>query len=103
VRRHALGDDCGFFRGAALARLGGGFWEPSGRGLGEEVESEATEEEEEAWRVDVEQELQALAAPQVQKGLGADNPFHISQLHIILDRTDTILEFVSSFRCWGYH
>ena len=46
------------------------------------------EEELEVWLSDVEQELQALATVQVQEGLGADDPFHISQLHIALDRTD---------------
>jgi len=83
----------------ALARLGGGFWEPSGRELGEDVEGEAAEEEEEAWRADVEQELQALATAKVQEGLGADDPFHISQLHIILDSTDALLDdFASRLR-----
>jgi hypothetical protein len=87
----------------ALARLGGGFWEPSGRELGEDVEGEAAEEEEEAWRADVEQELQALATVQVQEGLGADDPFHISQLHIILDRTDALLDdFASRLRDGAY-
>ena len=87
----------------ALARLGGGFWEPSRRELGEDVEGEAVEEEEEAWRADVEQELQALATVQVQEGLGADDPFHISQLHIILDRTDGLLDdFASRLRDGAY-
>jgi nuclear pore complex protein Nup107 len=82
----------------ALARLGGGFWEPSGR-----EEDEASEEEEDAWRADVEQELQALATVQVQEGLGADDPFHISQLHIILDRTDALLDdFASRLRDGAY-
>ena len=87
----------------ALARLGGGFWEPSGRELGDDVEGEAAEEEEEAWQADVEQELQALATVQVQEGLGADDPFHISQLHIILDRTDALLDdFASRLRDGAY-
>jgi nuclear pore complex protein Nup107 len=82
----------------ALARLGGGFWESSGR-----EEGEASEEEEDAWRADVEQELQALATAQVQEGLGADDPFHISQLHIILDRTDALLDdFASRLRDGAY-
>jgi nuclear pore complex protein Nup107 len=83
----------------ALARLGGGFWEPSGR----EEEGEPSEEEEEVWRADVEQELQALATVQVQEGLGAEDPFHISQLHIILDRTDALLDdFASRLRDGAY-
>jgi nuclear pore complex protein Nup107 len=87
----------------ALARLGGGFWEPSGRELDVDGEGDAGDEEEEAWRVDVEQELQALATVQVQEGLGADDPFHISQLHIILDRTDALLDdFASRLRDGAY-
>jgi len=91
----------------ALARLGGGFWEPSGRevdvDVGGEGEGDAVDEEEEAWRADVEQELQALATVQVQEGLGADDPFHISQLHIILDRTDALLDdFASRLRDGAY-
>ncbi|KAH9043875.1 nuclear pore protein 84/107 [Lactarius pseudohatsudake] len=79
----------------ALARLGGGFWEPSGRG----EEGEAGEEEEDTWRADVEQELQALSAVQAQEGPGADDPFHVSQLHIILNRTDALLDdFASRLR-----
>ena len=90
----------------ALARLGGGFWGPYGRewGGGDAGEREGDgEEEEDAWRADVEQELQTLAAVQVQEGLGADNPFHISQLHIILDRTDALLDdFASRLRDGAY-
>ncbi|KAH9971849.1 nuclear pore protein 84/107 [Lactifluus volemus] len=72
---------------------------PSGR----EEEGEPSEEEEEVWRADVEQELQALATVQVQEGLGAEDPFHISQLHIILDRTDALLDdFASRLRDGAY-
>jgi nuclear pore complex protein Nup107 len=87
----------------ALARLGGGFWEPSGRELDEEMGGEVGDEEDDPWRADVEQELQSLATVQVQEGLGADDPFHISQLHIILDRTDTLLDdFASRLRDGAY-
>ena len=83
----------------ALARVGGGFWEPSGRG----EEGEAGEEEEDTWRADVEQELQALSAVQAQDGPGADDPFHVSQLHIILDRTDSLLDdFAARLRDGAY-
>jgi nuclear pore complex protein Nup107 len=72
---------------------GGGAGEREGDG----------DEEEDAWRADVEQELQTLATVQVQEGLGADNPFHISQLHIILDRTDALLDdFASRLRDGAY-
>src|SRR6267142_2815694 len=103
VGRRTLGDDLGFVRGAAkrsACTVGWGvlgLWD-SGRELGEDVEGEAAEEEE-AWRADVEQELQALATAKVQEGLGADDPFHISQLHIILDSTDALLDdFASRLR-----
>ena len=92
----------------ALARLGGGFWEPSRRELdggdvGEGKGEGEGDEEEDAWRADVEQELQTLATAQVQEGLGADDPFHISQLHIILDRTDALLDdFASRLRDGAY-
>lgn len=90
----------------ALARLGGGFWEPSGRDLGSGDVGGGEgdgDEEEDAWRADVEQELQTLATVQVQEGLGADDPFHISQLHIILDRTDALLDdFASRLRDGAY-
>lgn len=83
----------------ALARLGGGFWEPSGRG----EEGEPGEEEEDTWRADVEQELQSLSAAQAQEGPGADDPFHVSQLHIILDRTDSLLDdFAAKLRDGAY-
>jgi nuclear pore complex protein Nup107 len=83
----------------ALARLGGGFWEPSGRG----EEGEAGEEEEDTWRADVEQELQSLSAVQAQEGPSADDPFHVSQLHIILDRTDSLLDdFAARLRDGAY-
>ncbi len=79
--------------------MGGGFWGPSGRELGGgnvgELEGDV-EEGEDAWQADVEQELQTPAAVQVQEGLGADNPFHISQLHIIMDRTDALLDNFAS-------
>jgi hypothetical protein len=53
---------CEEWQSEALARLGGGFWEPSGR------EEDEASEEEDAWRADVEQELHALATVQVQEG-----------------------------------
>ena len=83
----------------ALARLSGGFWEPSRRELdGGDVGEGAGEddEEEDAWRADVQQELQTLATVEVQEGLGAGDAFHISQLHIILDRTDALLDDFAS-------
>ena len=55
------------------------------------------------WRVDVEQQLHALSAVQAQEGPGADDPFHASQLHIILDYTNDLLgEFASRLRDGAY-
>ena len=71
-----------------LAQLGGGVWEPSGRG----EEGEAGDEEEDTWRADIEQELQ------VQEGPGAKDPFHVSQLHINMDR-GSLYRFVPTSRC----
>ncbi|KAI0067354.1 hypothetical protein BV25DRAFT_1877263 [Artomyces pyxidatus] len=82
---------------AALRRLGGGFWEngisavektftPGSAGQEEE------EQEEELWRAEVEKALETLASVSVEDGLPADNAFHMSQLHIILDRTDELLD-----------
>lgn len=94
---------CEEHQSEALARLGGGFWEPSGRASDDGDEAEAGDEEEEAWRAEVEQELQTLTTAQVQEGSGADDPFHISQLHIILDRTDALLDdFASRLRDGAY-
>ena len=94
---------CEEHQSEALARLGGGFWEPSGRASDEGGDAEAGDDEEEAWRAEVEQELQTLTTAQVQEGLCADDPFHISQLHIILDRTDALLDdFASRLRDGAY-
>ncbi|TFY81397.1 hypothetical protein EWM64_g2615 [Hericium alpestre] len=91
---------------ATLERLGGCFWEGGiaavEKGLNE-VSPEAQEEEEESWRTEVEQVLQSLANVSVEDGLPADNPFHLSQLHIILDRTDALLnDFASRLRTGLY-
>ena len=107
--RRALGDDFCFMRraterGTCAVGWGilGAVWERVGGGDVGEREGDG-DEEEDAWRVDVEQELQTLATVQVQEGLGADNPFHISQLHIILDRTDALLDdFASRLRDGAY-
>ncbi|TBU21786.1 nuclear pore protein 84/107 [Dichomitus squalens] len=72
------------------------FWE-SGLGTLEgsaasEAGGVAEEEVEEEWEEDVKQMLEALEAVQVAEGAPADHPYHISQLHIILDKTDELLE-----------
>ncbi|KAI0338793.1 hypothetical protein BDW22DRAFT_1362509 [Trametopsis cervina] len=84
---------------AEMSRLVASFWEgrPSGGGAsGEEnmnmVREEEEEGEEEEWEKEVVGALESLANIVVDEGAPADNPYHISQLHIILDRTDSLLE-----------
>ncbi|KAI0318304.1 nuclear pore protein 84/107 [Amylostereum chailletii] len=80
---------------ATIASLGGGFWEggvPAVETALDLADGVDEEREEEAWRAEVEKALQALATVAVDDGLPADNAFHMSQLHIILDRTDALLD-----------
>ncbi|EPQ52913.1 hypothetical protein GLOTRDRAFT_78934 [Gloeophyllum trabeum ATCC 11539] len=73
-----------------LNKLGGGFWEE------EELEREGIKggggREDEEWERDVSTTLLALSGIEVLEGPPGDHPFHISQLHIILDRTDALLD-----------
>ncbi|KAI0363800.1 hypothetical protein BV20DRAFT_957521 [Pilatotrama ljubarskyi] len=57
-----------------------------------EGENGGEEEGEEEWEREVVHGLEALGNVQVAEGAPADNPYHVSQLHIILDRTDALLE-----------
>ncbi|KAI0653097.1 nuclear pore protein 84/107 [Cubamyces menziesii] len=52
----------------------------------------AEDEAEEEWEQEVIQALEGLSNVQVAEGAPADNPYHVSQLHIILARTDALLE-----------
>ncbi|EIW52209.1 uncharacterized protein TRAVEDRAFT_156299 [Trametes versicolor FP-101664 SS1] len=52
----------------------------------------AEEDVDEEWEHEVMQALESLANVQTAEGAPADNPYHVSQLHIILDRTDALLE-----------
>ncbi|KAI1788295.1 hypothetical protein LXA43DRAFT_1159845 [Ganoderma leucocontextum] len=74
------------------------FWE-SGLGALEGGASGAADgvvplnsDEGEEWEDDVMKMLEGLSGVQVAEGAPADHPYHISQLHIILDRTDELLE-----------
>ncbi|KAH9850869.1 nuclear pore protein 84/107 [Lenzites betulinus] len=71
------------------------FWE-NGLGAlesGAAVPVEGAEEDvEEEWEQEVVQALEGLSNVQVADGAPADHPYHVSQLHIILDRTDLLLE-----------
>ncbi|TFY52382.1 hypothetical protein EVJ58_g10050 [Rhodofomes roseus] len=61
------------------------------------------ETEEEDWEKEVLGALESLSNVAVEEGSNADDPFHVSQLHIILDRTDELLEaFASSLQQGEY-
>ncbi|THH14665.1 hypothetical protein EW146_g5692 [Bondarzewia mesenterica] len=79
----------------AMDRLSGAFWEGGvaevEKGVSEYL-PEVEEEAEEQWRMEVERTLETLADVPVEDGLPADNAFHMSQLHIVLDRTDVLLD-----------
>ncbi|KAH9940156.1 nuclear pore protein 84/107 [Epithele typhae] len=76
------------------------FWEG---GLGA-LESSAVSGEqapthdldEDTWEHEVVQTLQELSNIPVIDGAPADHPYHVSQLHIILDQTDSLLESFAS-------
>ncbi|CCM01547.1 uncharacterized protein FIBRA_03605 [Fibroporia radiculosa] len=50
------------------------------------------EMEEDNWERDVSAALESLSSVGVEDGPPADNPYHITQLNIILDRTDALLD-----------
>ncbi|KAI0739444.1 nuclear pore protein 84/107 [Daedaleopsis nitida] len=77
------------------------FWEgglgalESGVAAGPEGQPRGGGEEDE-WEEEVMQTLDALSNVQVTEGAPADHPYHVSQLHIILNRTDVLLETFAS-------
>ncbi|KAG6874786.1 hypothetical protein C0992_006564, partial [Termitomyces sp. T32_za158] len=72
-----------------MEKLGGGFWENEMR----ELEGEGDEEDDESdWVGRVGRALEALKDVAVVEGLGPEHAFNYSQLHIILDKTDMMLE-----------
>ncbi|KAF7797288.1 hypothetical protein EIP86_008483 [Pleurotus ostreatoroseus] len=79
---------------AELKRLRGSFWDGEGEieGEPEVLDPEVEEDEEEEWEREVMSSLESLATVAVEDGPPADSPYHISQLNIILDRTDALLE-----------
>ncbi|KAF9488030.1 nuclear pore protein 84/107 [Pleurotus eryngii] len=54
------------------------------------------EQEEEEWEKEVVGTLEGLKSVAVFEGQAADHAFHVSQLHIILDRTSTLLEIFAN-------
>ncbi|KAG6856667.1 hypothetical protein H0H87_002044 [Tephrocybe sp. NHM501043] len=90
-----------------MEKLGGGFWEGGLRALeaGEQEEVPELEygqerrEEERRWVERVGETLEALKDIAVAEGLGSEHAFHYSQLHIILNKTDMMLEnFANALR-----
>ncbi|KAJ3559201.1 hypothetical protein NM688_g483 [Phlebia brevispora] len=79
---------------AELMRLRRSFWESGGEieGHTEDVGTEGEEGEEEEWEAEVVSSLESLATVAVEDGPPADNPYYVSQLNIILDRTDALIE-----------
>ena len=90
-----------------LARLQGSFWQGD---CDFEAKTISAETEEETWELEVVAALNSLKSVAVEDGwvlspytmisaltalmlrADADNPYHVSQLNIILDRTDALLE-----------
>ncbi|KAF5319206.1 hypothetical protein D9619_008447 [Psilocybe cf. subviscida] len=58
----------------------------------EEASSLPDEQDDEEWENEVRNTLVRLKDVAVAEGASADQPFHFSQLYIILDQTDTLLE-----------
>ncbi|EKM50986.1 uncharacterized protein PHACADRAFT_177673 [Phanerochaete carnosa HHB-10118-sp] len=75
-----------------MARLRTSFWEnPEELDIGAPADDN-DEAEEEEWEREVVGSLESLGTVSVEEGAPSDNPYHISQLSIILDRTDALLE-----------
>lgn len=101
---------------AEMLRLDGGFWEGGMAAVEKGVvipSREEAEQEELEWEQEVESTLKSLSTVQAPEGYvwryggvhsakhknhsaPADNPFHISQLSIILGSTDELLEGFAS-------
>ncbi|KZV71461.1 hypothetical protein PENSPDRAFT_630135 [Peniophora sp. CONT] len=81
-----------------LEALGGSLWE---RGIAHERRQPEDEDEDDEMREarlrdEVYEELAALNSVAVDDGAPADHPFRISQLHIIVDKTDLLLHDFAS-------
>ncbi|GLB38465.1 putative nuclear pore protein 84 / 107 [Lyophyllum shimeji] len=78
-----------------MTKLGGGFWEGGLTAVEQgvpEITQEEQEKEEVDWEKEVTETLTSLENIPVAEGPGADHPFHYSQLHIILNQTDQLLD-----------
>lgn len=99
---------------SGLASLTGqSFWEggvaavdgKEGAGRGGPAEgSDDMDMDDDEWEGEVVDALESLASIEVEEGQPpADNPYHVSQLHIILDRTDALLDaFANTLRQGAY-
>ncbi|KAI0086032.1 nuclear pore protein 84/107 [Irpex rosettiformis] len=88
-----------------LSKLTGSFWECGGPApMANNVRREDMEEiEDDEWVKEVVESLESLANVTVQEGSPSDGLYHTSQLHIILDRTESLLEqFVEGLRTEAY-
>ncbi|KAH8091774.1 nuclear pore protein 84/107 [Cristinia sonorae] len=94
-----------------MSRLRGGHWEQyegQGNAIADDVsmDEEADvrdDQEEEEWELEVANTLASLATIHVEEGAAADNPYHISQLQIILGNTDELLkEFAEGLKAGSY-
>ncbi|KAI0795934.1 nuclear pore protein 84/107 [Abortiporus biennis] len=74
---------------AELAKLKGGFWEDDSKAISSSRAANGGQEE---WEREVLNALESLRSIPVEEGAPANNPYHISQLQIILDRLDELLE-----------
>lgn len=75
-----------------LAKLGGSFWEGGAEGVEQGVQdipSEQDEVNEVDWETEVSTTLKGVA---ILEGPRADHPFHASQLFIILNRIELLLD-----------
>ncbi|TFY66386.1 hypothetical protein EVG20_g4703 [Dentipellis fragilis] len=81
-----------------LDHLGGGFWEGGIAAVENGVDPQAMDDEEyeEKWRKDVQDTLAGLVNAKVKDGPAGGHFFHIAQLSIILERTDSLLDDIST-------
>ena len=81
-----------------MRAYGGGYWEAGSdvikriqRGDDPEDIEEMEMDSEEEWAQEVVGTLESLAHVAVTEGQPATDPFHVSQLHVILNRIDKLL------------
>ncbi|KAJ7272963.1 nuclear pore protein 84/107 [Mycena rebaudengoi] len=78
-----------------ISRIGGSFWEGGLSAVESGVRvlsAEAEELEAEEWEKEVVGALETLKSVAIQEGPGAHHPFHYSQLYIIMNQTESLLE-----------